>query len=253
MRHDAQFNLAVVSAGDHETRRRDKSLAHFASLGRADRNVLQIRIVARQPAGDRHGLRVMRMNSASQRLRELSKFVGVGAFEFGQRTVLQNLLGQRIVVRQFLQHFFIGAAGTGGGFFHHRQTELVKKYFPQLLGRSHVERPPRQRVNLILKPGHLLGKGVRHARQRIAVNLNARHLHLGQHGHQRAFQRFVNRGHPFLVQHRLELLPQPQGDIGILSRIAHSLNQWHAVKGYGRFPRPQQRLDRDWHMAQMGV
>ncbi len=52
---------------------------------------LQVGVVARQPAGDRHGLRIVRVYAAGARQRQLRELVGVGALELDQAAVLEQL------------------------------------------------------------------------------------------------------------------------------------------------------------------
>ena len=93
MRHDAQFNLAVVSASNHTASRRHKSLAHFASLWRANGNILEIGVVARQPSSYSNRLRIVGVHPPRFKIGHLRQFVGVGTFELAQRAVLQNFGG----------------------------------------------------------------------------------------------------------------------------------------------------------------
>ena len=102
----------------------------------------------------------MGVNAAGARLRQLREFVGVSAFELGQRSVLQNFRGQRVVVGEFFQHLFIGAARTGGGFFNDRQTEFVEKYFTQLLGRRQIKRLTCDGVSVLLELHDALAQAV---------------------------------------------------------------------------------------------
>ena len=99
--HDAQLDLAVVGTGDQAPGRGHKGLAHAPPLRRADRDVLQIGVVARQAPGHRHCLRVMGVYPAGARVGQLRQLVGVGAFEFGQTPVLQNFGRQWEIFSQF--------------------------------------------------------------------------------------------------------------------------------------------------------
>ena len=56
VRHDAQLDLRIVGRQQHVPRGRDEGLADAPALRRADRDVLQVRILRRQPAGRRHRL-----------------------------------------------------------------------------------------------------------------------------------------------------------------------------------------------------
>ena len=55
----------------HVARRRDEGLADAPAFGRADRDVLQVGVVARQPPRHRHRLRVVRVHAAGARMRHL--------------------------------------------------------------------------------------------------------------------------------------------------------------------------------------
>ena len=139
MRHDAQLDLAVVGAGDHAPRRRHEGFAHPPPFRRADGDVLQVGVVAGQAPRHRHRLGIVGVHPARARVGQLGQLVGVGALQFGQAAVLQQLGGQRVVFRQLLQHLFVGAAGAGGGLLHHGHAELVEEDFAQLFGAAQVE------------------------------------------------------------------------------------------------------------------
>ena len=62
--HDAQFDLRVVGRDDFVPCGRDKGLAHTATFGGADGDVLQIGIVAGQAACNRHRLRIRGVHAA---------------------------------------------------------------------------------------------------------------------------------------------------------------------------------------------
>jgi hypothetical protein len=53
--------------------------------------------------------------------------------------VLQQLGGQRVVLGQLFQHFFVGAARAGGGLLDHGQAQLVEEDFAQLLGAARLK------------------------------------------------------------------------------------------------------------------
>ena len=78
MRHDPEFDLRIVSRHDMAARRRDKRLADAPPLGVTYRNVLQVGIVAGQPAGDRHRLRVVGMHASGVRIDHARQLVGIG-------------------------------------------------------------------------------------------------------------------------------------------------------------------------------
>ena len=155
-----------MSGGRHE------GFSYPAALGRADRDVLQIGVVARQTPCDGHGLRIVRVHAAGARQGELGEFVGVGSLELGQSPVLQNLGGQRVVLGQFLQHFFIGAARAGGGLLDDGQAQLVEEDLAELLGAGEVERLAGDDVGLLLQRDDALAEFVALRGQRGRVDQN---------------------------------------------------------------------------------
>ena len=68
-------------------------------------------------------------------------------------------------------------------------------------------------------------------RQRVAVDLDAGHLHVGQHRDERAFQGLVDGGDLRAVQLRLEGLPQAQGHVGIFGGVFHRVVDGDLVEG----------------------
>ena len=146
--HDAQLDLAVVGTRNNTARRGHKSLAHTATLGRSDRDILQIRVVARQPPGNRHGLGIVGVHTPGTRVGELCQFVGVGALEFGQAPVFQNLGRQGEVFGQFFQHFLVGAGDAGSRPLDDGQAQLDKEYLADLLRAAQVKGLPGQGMRL---------------------------------------------------------------------------------------------------------
>ena len=64
VRHDAQLDLRVIGRHDVAARRRDERLADAAPFRGADRDVLQVGVVAREPPGHRHRLPVVGVHAA---------------------------------------------------------------------------------------------------------------------------------------------------------------------------------------------
>ena len=115
-------------------------------------------LVAGQPPGHGHGLRVVRVHAAGARMRHLRQLVGVGALELRQAPVLQQLGRQRIVLGQLLQHLLVGAGDAAGRLLHHRQAELGEQDLADLLGRAQVEGLAREVVRLLLELHHALAQ-----------------------------------------------------------------------------------------------
>ena len=137
---------------------RNEGLAHASPLGRANRNVLQVRVVAGQPARHCNRLRVVGVHATGLRIDHQRQLVGVGALELGQAAVFEQAGRQRVVAGQFSQHFFIGARRAGRGFLLHRQAELGEQYFADLLRTAQVERLARKLESFAFQRQHALGQ-----------------------------------------------------------------------------------------------
>ena len=150
-----------------------------------------------------------------------------------------------MLCRQLFQDIGAGGIGAGLAFLAAFDAHLVKQDLAQLFRAADVEAFTGEGVDLILQRRHLLGKGVGHAAQRVAIHLDAVALHPGQHRRQGPFQRFIDGGDLFAVQLRLERLPQAQGDIGVLGCVRHGIGNRHPVECDRGFACAQERLDRD--------
>ncbi len=158
VRHDAQFDLRIVRRHDHRSRRRDEGFADAAAFRGAHRYVLQVRIVARQPPGHRHRLRVVGMHAARRRVHHLRQLVGVRGLEFCQPAVLEYQLRQRMIEREFLQDIFVGGRLAARRLFLHRQALALEQDLLELLGRIEVERLPGFLMHPVFKFDHLFAQ-----------------------------------------------------------------------------------------------
>ena len=108
VRHDAQFDLRVVSRNQLASGLGDERFSHAAPFGGAHRDVLQIGFGTCQ--SPRHGrcLTEGRVHAAVCGVGHLRKLVRISTLELGQCSEFQNQFRQRIVKRQFTQDFFVG-------------------------------------------------------------------------------------------------------------------------------------------------
>ena len=252
MGQDAQFDLAVIQADQHLALRGHKSFSDAPSFLGAHGNVLQVRIGRGEASGDRPGEGIRGVDAPGFRVDMVLQRIGIGRLQLGQLTPVQHPRGQVVPFGgQVFQHIGPGGIGPGLALDAAGQAELVEQDLAQLLGAAHVEAFAGERVDFRLQPRHFLRKGIRHARQRIAVHLDAGHFHRGQDRHQRAFQCFIDGGYLRLVQLRLEGLPQAQRHVGVFGGVFHRLVHRDVVEGDHALARAEQRLDRDRHMAQI--
>ena len=231
MRHNPQFDLRIVGRHHHLSFGCAERTAHAAALFGADRDVLQVRVVAGQPPGNRHGLCVIGVHAAGGGQNHFGQFVGIGRFEFGQAAVLQNQFGQWKIVRQFFQHAFIGGIAAAGGFFNAfgGQPHLVEQNILQLLGRIEVERLASQCKRFVFQLPQFFAQLRALLRQLVAVDEHAVAFHGKQHLRHGQFQ-FLIHGQLFAVHLRAQMLLDAEGEIGVLAGIFGRLVQRHVGK-----------------------
>ena len=193
VRHDAQLDLRVIGGDDDAAGFGDERLANLAALGAAHRDVLQIRVVGRQPPGHRHGLRVSRVDAAGARIDHAGQLVGVGRFQLGQAAVVEDQLRQRMIQREFLQGVFIGRRRAARRLFLRFQAELVEQNLAQLLRRVQVERLAGGLMRLAFQFHHLQRQRAGMRAQQVGVELYAGAFDAAQDRQQRHFDIAVNR------------------------------------------------------------
>ena len=130
----SQLDLRVVRRDELLTLVGDEGAADLAALFRADRNVLQVRLGRRQPAGGRRRQRVRRVNAMRIRIDEARQRIGIGRFQFRHLSPIENFLRQFVAgLRKLFQHgragrpragFCLGAAG---------KTKLAEQNIAELL------------------------------------------------------------------------------------------------------------------------
>ena len=227
--------------------RRNEGLADAAPLGRADGDVLQVRVGGRQPARGRHGLVVAGVDAPGGRVDLLGQLVGVGRLQLGQPAVVQDQARQFVLGGQFLEHVFCGRRLALGRLAQHRDLELLEQDLLQLFGRVEVE----------LAAGGLVrqGRQVQQLARQLAalraqqprVDQHAAVFHGLQHGHQRLLEFFVQRAQRrFGLKARPQRLVQAQRHVGIFGRVLRGGVDGHLVKGdlLGALARDRLVLDR---------
>ena len=130
-------------------------------------------------------------------------------------------------------------------------AHLLEQDVAQLLGAADGERLPRQRVDFRFQPGNALGEIRGQPGQCLAVDLDARALHAGNHRDQRPVHAFIDAGRGFLRQARLQYPVQAPGDFGIFGGIAGRLVERHFSKGNGLLAGTAQVLVGDAGMAKV--
>ena len=165
--------------------RRDEGFADAPAFRAAYRDVLQVGIVRGEPSGDCHGLRIAGMHAARRAIDRQRQLVGVGGFEFRHAAIFQQDLRQRVIEREFLQHFLVGGRRAARGLLHHRQAEFVEQDLLYLLRRIQVERLPGGLVRPGFQRDQFFAQLAALDLQQRAVEQHAVALHRVQHMHAR--------------------------------------------------------------------
>ena len=173
-----------------EPGRRDERLADPAALGGAHRNVLQVRIVRREPPRDRDGLRVVRVHAAGRRVDHLRQLVGVRALQLRQRAMVEQHAAaadsrsrasrarpRRSTARR-------SRCGVATGSF-----SLSNSISPICFGTAEIERLPRELVRPRLELLHPRAELVALANEQVRVDQHAVALDLLQHRRRRHLDR----------------------------------------------------------------
>ncbi|CAM3254884.1 hypothetical protein SPAN111604_13365 [Sphingomonas antarctica] len=252
MRRQPQFDLRIIGAQQHIARLGDERLADAAAILGADRDVLQIGVVRRQPPGLRPDQRITGVHPPRLGIDLLLQRVGIGRLELGQFAPVEHLACHLDALpRQPLQLRRIGRIRPRLALAPALQRHLVEQDFAQLLGAADGEFLPRQRVDFLLQNRHLPAEFARQPGQMIAVDLDPRALHHRQRLDQPAIDAFVHARHAFARQPRLQLAPQPQRHIGILGGVPRRIAQRHLVEAELPLPLAAHFGKRDRPVPQM--
>ena len=202
VREDAQFDLAVVRGQQRPAlAARDECGAHLAAFLGADRDVLQVGIVARQ-AARRGDCLVERRVHAALAVAQRRQRVDVGALQLRELAPLEQQHRHLVVLRHLLQHFVVGlvlARRRAARLLQRRGAvhfELVEQHDADLLRRAEVEGVARALVHARFELGDALVHLAADGSEVVAVERDALDLHVEQHGHERQLH---------LVEHRVDL------------------------------------------------
>ncbi len=183
VREDAQLDLRVVGGQQPRARLGHERAADLAAQRRAHRDVLQVRVRAREPAGGRGRLRERRVDAAvgGDRRGQGDQVRGVQLRELAPALDDGH---DRVQVADLREHPLVGrvaglALAVGG------QSEPLEQHLAELLRRADRERAAGQLVGLLLELGHLVGHPRGDLGQQVRVDADAGVLHGRQHVHQR--------------------------------------------------------------------
>ena len=224
-----------------------------AFLG-ADRDVLQVGLGRRQPAGGGRGERVAGVHAVGLRIDVARQRIGVGRVELGDLPPVEDLPRQRVaLLGQLLERARAGRPLAGLGLGAARQPELAEQDVAELLGAAGIERLAGERLDFGLEPAGALRELAREPRQHLPVDRDAAPLHAREHRHQRPLQRLVDRRDVLGGEPRLEHLPQPQRHVGALGGVFGGLVDRDAVERDARFSRAGDLVEVDLGVVEIAL
>ncbi len=234
MGQDAQFDLRIVGADQLVARLGDEGGADLAAFRRADRDILQVGFVRRQPPGRRRRQVERGMDAPGFRIGIFDQVVGIGALQLRHLAIVEHQARQgHALLGQFLQHLDVGRPLARRRLLAARQLHLVEEDLAQLLRAADIERPADQGVGLGLDGVHARAEILAERAQDVRIDADAGQFHVRQDRNHAAFQRFIDRGHAFARQARLQDMPQTQRDVGVLGGVARRLFQTDELEALG--------------------
>ena len=163
---------------------------------RADRDVLQVRVAAAQPAGRRDRLVEARVHAAGFGVDELRQRVDVGALQLHQPAPLENLPRQIVGQRQLLEH--LDGRGRRACVLPFRfnigSCSLSNRISASCFGELMLNSLAGDLENLRAARRQLADRRAATARRARAVDADAGALDRDQHRHERQFERLVDLG-----------------------------------------------------------
>jgi hypothetical protein len=136
------------------------------------------------------------MHAAGAGVDHLRQLVGIGALELGELPRFEQDLRQRVVERQFGEHFLVGRRRPRRRLLLHRQAELVEQDLGQLLRRVDVERLPGRRVRACFEFEQALADFVALLREQLRIDQHAGTFHAEEDVAHRHFDRLVDCAEP---------------------------------------------------------
>src|SRR5262249_15625570 len=108
VREQAELDLGVIGGDQPPAWRRYEGGADATSLLAAHRDVLQVRVRARQPAGGGDGLVEGGVHPSGPGVDQRRQRVHVRRLELGEGAELEDLRRQRMLAREARQHVYVG-------------------------------------------------------------------------------------------------------------------------------------------------
>src|ERR1700733_2985425 len=170
----------------------DESGADLTAEFCSNRNILQIRIGRRQPAGGCPRLAERRMNAAATAANQRRKGINIRGFQLGKLSVLQAKARNFMLFREAFEDIDAGRYLLSLAILHrNREAELVEEDVAELLGRVDVELERATFVNVDrLRVGFAL-QLYGHLAERGWIDLHAGSFHAREDRHEGRIDSFV--------------------------------------------------------------
>ena len=199
--------------------------------GRADRDVLQVRVAGREPSRHRDRLVIRGVHAAGLRVDLLGQLLGVGGAELRESPVFQDDARQLVFLREFLEHFLRRGGLARAGLLPDGKALFREQDFLQLLRRVEVERLAGGLVRLHLEFGEPFREFAALFLQQFAVDQHAVVLHLEQDRHERLLDLLVDlEERRLLLERSVQDVVQLQRDVGVLGGVGRGLLECHLVE-----------------------
>ena len=177
-----QLDLRIVRRHQLVAGRRDEGAADLAAVLGAHRDVLQVRLVRRQPSGGGRRQRVGRVHAMGLRIDVGRQRVGIGRFQLRDLAPFQNLLREIVaLLGEIVEHLRRGRPRAGLGLGAAGQAHLAEEDVADLLGAADIDRLARDLLDFGLDPRGGLREIARQPRQHLAVDRDAAAFHPRQH------------------------------------------------------------------------
>ena len=184
MGEDAQLDLRVVGDQEHAPFVRDERLPDRTALLGPDRDVLQVRLFLREPAGRCSHLVEPAPNPAVL-VDQAKQCLDVGAAQLLQLAVQQEVSDDLVFVTKLLEHRRVRRGCTLRCLLQNRKPEAIEQDLAELQRRVHVEGPAGCIMDQRLELRETFAEPVTEIGQEPHVDTDAGHLHPRQDRNQR--------------------------------------------------------------------
>ena len=203
-----QLDLVVIGDEHLESLRGHERLAELPALVAAHRDVVEVRLVRREPPGARDGLVERRVDAPVGR-DLVQQALAIRGTKLLDLAVREQQLDDRMLIAKALERRCVGRV-TGLRLLLRREPELVEQHLTQLVRRVHVELDAGLGLDRLIESMALAHQPVVERSQLDDVDPDADSLHSRQHTDERVLDRVVERAHALVLERLLERGSEPR-------------------------------------------